>query len=234
MIAGADAGAALEGLLERGDRWLGGLAPDSITGASRLALAVPDGRGSISPVSLTALVERAQARFPLVILDLGPSDAVPPRLLAETCDLVVALVGQADEEAGPGSGPAARVLRVVNRHNSVSERFAVNRGEPFLLRDDPALRRLEPREQAAYVRDHPRSPAAPGLHRLARKVRGASVGVALAGGAAFGLAHIGVLKALDANRVPVDLVTGTSMGRSSMSSCTPFRWCSTSSAHFRR
>ncbi len=38
------------------------------------------------------------------------------------------------------------------------------------------------------------------------------VGVALSGGAARGLAHIGVLKVLEEAGVPVDVVTGTSMG----------------------
>jgi NTE family protein len=38
------------------------------------------------------------------------------------------------------------------------------------------------------------------------------VGLALGGGAARGLAHIGVLQALEEAEVPVDLITGTSMG----------------------
>lgn len=38
------------------------------------------------------------------------------------------------------------------------------------------------------------------------------VGVALGGGAARGLAHIGVLRALVREGIPIDVVTGTSMG----------------------
>jgi NTE family protein len=38
------------------------------------------------------------------------------------------------------------------------------------------------------------------------------VGLALGGGAARGLAHIGVLQALEEAEVPVDMITGTSMG----------------------
>jgi NTE family protein len=34
----------------------------------------------------------------------------------------------------------------------------------------------------------------------------------LAGGGALGMAHVGVLKILEANRIPVDIITGTSMG----------------------
>ncbi len=38
------------------------------------------------------------------------------------------------------------------------------------------------------------------------------LGVALAGGAAIGLAHIGVLQWLEENRIPIDFIAGTSMG----------------------
>jgi NTE family protein len=38
------------------------------------------------------------------------------------------------------------------------------------------------------------------------------VGLVFSGGAAKGLAHIGVLKALEENEIPIDYVTGTSMG----------------------
>lgn len=38
------------------------------------------------------------------------------------------------------------------------------------------------------------------------------VGVVLSGGGAGGIAHIGVLKALEENNIPIDYITGTSMG----------------------
>lgn len=38
------------------------------------------------------------------------------------------------------------------------------------------------------------------------------VGVVLSGGAAKGLAHVGVLKALEENEIPIDYIVGTSMG----------------------
>ena len=39
-----------------------------------------------------------------------------------------------------------------------------------------------------------------------------SVGVVLSGGGAKGLAHIGLLKALEDNGIPIDYICGTSMG----------------------
>ncbi|HUQ90066.1 MAG TPA: patatin-like phospholipase family protein [Bryobacteraceae bacterium] len=38
------------------------------------------------------------------------------------------------------------------------------------------------------------------------------IGLVLEGGGALGLAHIGVLEWLEANRIPIDMITGTSMG----------------------
>lgn len=39
-----------------------------------------------------------------------------------------------------------------------------------------------------------------------------SVGLVLSGGGAKGIAHIGVIKALEDNDIPIDYITGTSMG----------------------
>jgi NTE family protein len=50
------------------------------------------------------------------------------------------------------------------------------------------------------------------LARLARYVTRRSVGIALGSGAAWGLAHIGVLEVLERARVPIDAVAGASMG----------------------
>ena len=38
------------------------------------------------------------------------------------------------------------------------------------------------------------------------------VGLVLSGGGAKGLAHIGIIKALEENDIPIDCITGTSMG----------------------
>jgi predicted acylesterase/phospholipase RssA/CRP-like cAMP-binding protein len=50
------------------------------------------------------------------------------------------------------------------------------------------------------------------VSRIARFLTGRSIGLALGGGFAFGLAHIGVIQALREMNVPIDYVGGTSMG----------------------
>ena len=51
-----------------------------------------------------------------------------------------------------------------------------------------------------------------GLERLVHDLRGVRVGVALGGGAARGLSHLGVLKALERSGIVVDMIAGTSAG----------------------
>ncbi|MEP6918355.1 MAG: patatin-like phospholipase family protein, partial [Acidobacteriota bacterium] len=48
--------------------------------------------------------------------------------------------------------------------------------------------------------------------RVARFIAGRAVGLVLAAGGARGFAHIGVLRALQEDRIPIDMVGGTSMG----------------------
>lgn len=47
---------------------------------------------------------------------------------------------------------------------------------------------------------------------LAQNLSAQKVGLVLSGGGAKGLAHIGVLKALEENNIPIDYIAGTSMG----------------------
>src|SRR5687767_7192043 len=51
-----------------------------------------------------------------------------------------------------------------------------------------------------------------GFYLITTLVRAQGVGLVLSGGGAKGIAHVGVLKALEENNVPIDYLTGTSMG----------------------
>ena len=50
------------------------------------------------------------------------------------------------------------------------------------------------------------------VDRIARHIAGRAVGLALGGGGARGFAHLGVLRALEEARVPIDVIGGTSIG----------------------
>jgi predicted acylesterase/phospholipase RssA len=79
----------------------------------------------------------------------------------------------------------------------------------------PALRDLADRDFkiAGAPPQHPLGRAlAAGLERLVHDLRGVRIGLALGGGAARGMSHLGVLKALERSGIVVDMIAGTSAG----------------------
>ncbi|KAL1953701.1 hypothetical protein VTO42DRAFT_2336 [Malbranchea cinnamomea] len=50
------------------------------------------------------------------------------------------------------------------------------------------------------------------FHRLARRLCGKAVGLVLGGGGARGIAHLGVIRAIEEAGIPIDMVGGTSIG----------------------
>ncbi|KAI0304599.1 patatin-domain-containing protein [Russula brevipes] len=57
-----------------------------------------------------------------------------------------------------------------------------------------------------------RLPRTDDFARLARRICGISIGLVLGGGGARGISHLGVLRALEDNGVPIDHIGGTSIG----------------------
>jgi NTE family protein len=160
---------------------------------------------------LSNLVSKLSDTFAFIILDLGSEVTGLIESAPAYSDVFVALVDKPGDDAGFASTRSMKVLRVINLFNETSRPVAINSSEPFVLPRSSAFAR--PIDEASeFIRANPRS--APGLpiHRLAHKLLGTSIGLALGGGAAFGLAHIGVLKVLDDAGVPIDLVAGCSQG----------------------
>lgn len=125
------------------------------------------------------------------------------------CDHVLLLC---DGAAEPGDD--AGVLRALRDHPGPT----VN---PILLYRDssrmPAgtrsrLARMDPARNRLGQHYHIRLDRDEDFARLARSLSGAAFGLVLGGGGARGLAHAGVIRALQEAGVPVDLVGGTSMG----------------------
>ena len=159
--------------------------------------------------ALGRLVTELGTSFPYLVVDCAASAAAAAAAVDEVCDVVVR-IEPALNGAAPGAGPAS--YTVLNLHNPATGRVPVSHCQPFVLPADPSLAGLDARALAEHVVAHPHAGISPALHRLARKILGTSVGIAMGGGAAYGLATIGALKVLEDNGVPVDLVTGCSMG----------------------
>lgn len=62
------------------------------------------------------------------------------------------------------------------------------------------------------ILEEPHSEYAKAVRRIAREVGDVRVGLALSGGAAFGLAQIGVIKILESEDIPIDAIAGSSIG----------------------
>ncbi len=67
-------------------------------------------------------------------------------------------------------------------------------------------------EEIARLLENRSSPFTVTIRRVARELGGLLVGLALGSGAALGLAHIGVLKVIEREKIPIDIIAGSSIG----------------------
>lgn len=122
---------------------------------------------------------------------------------------------------------SALVFHVVDAGESTSNaelpegsRLIVVSDAPWTV---PTIRRLGETYGRPVAGVIPRTSARDGaprrpIDRLARTITGRTVGVAFGAGAAKGLAHLGVLRALDDLAMPIDMVSGCSIG-SAVAAC---------------
>ncbi|MDP2938026.1 MAG: patatin-like phospholipase family protein [Candidatus Omnitrophota bacterium] len=74
------------------------------------------------------------------------------------------------------------------------------------------LPRIEFKASDKMVLDEPDSEYAKAIRRIARRVGDCLVGLALGVGVAYGFCHIGVLKVIEEERIPIDVISGSSVG----------------------
>lgn len=141
--------------------------------------------------------------------DSGPEpvlDAWTRRCIARADELLICAAIDSD----PALGPVERlVYHDSDSHAPVHRRVVLLHDESSTVSRRSALW-LKHRPNTTHL--HLRKSSDSDLGRLARALSGRSVGLALGGGGARGIAHVGVLRALQEFGVPVDRVAGTSMG----------------------
>jgi predicted acylesterase/phospholipase RssA/CRP-like cAMP-binding protein len=143
----------------------------------------------------------------LVVLEYEPSDPSWLDFCARSVDRVMILLDEKDLGQLRTGPDWLRRIRSEDRSISVS----------WAIVHDPWL--ALPHGGDAYSQipetsrlHHVRSGVPRDAEQLARWLLDRPVGLVLGGGGARGIAHVGVLKALEEARVPVDIVGGTSMG----------------------
>jgi NTE family protein len=162
--------------------------------------------------SLSTLIAKVGDRFPYVVLDLACNPPSLSQCAEEVCDAAVEIVAQASPNNRAPERSVTRRYRVLNLYCRGSSPTSISHSEPFVLSVERGLDHRDPNLALAHLRANPRTLASASLRRLARKILGGTVGIAVGGGAAFGIAHVGVLKVLEDNGIPIDLLAGTSMG----------------------
>lgn len=70
----------------------------------------------------------------------------------------------------------------------------------------------KPKDHLFLVSDDPGDPYSKVIRRISRQLGEVLVGLALGSGSAMGLSHIGVLKVLEKEGIPIDIVVGSSIG----------------------
>jgi NTE family protein len=164
------------------------------------SVAVASVDGALRADVAKRLVE-SKERYPNIVINpLGAHAAEIAELIQPFADIHGYLLGDGGE---PPAQIPETAFAVASPTNS---KLRALRGNQQLVWD------------AAGSEDAHRSgrPALPKFVRvaesMARFICGAQVGVALGGGAAWGWAHIGVLSVLEGAGIPVDVVSGCSMG----------------------
>lgn len=158
------------------------------------------------------LISKLSSFFSFMVFDLGSDIEGLADEVREFSDVFIEVVDTLDVPLPtPPADGSMKTYRVLNLFNPGARAISISSCEPFVLPNEPLLG-TDTATAAAYIRANPRSPAALPIHRLARKLLGSTIGIALGGGAAFGLAHIGVLRVLEQNNIPIDIVAGCSQG----------------------
>jgi predicted acylesterase/phospholipase RssA/CRP-like cAMP-binding protein len=154
---------------------------------------------------LSSWLQEQELSHDYLVYAADPFPSPWTRLAVRQADVIL-LVSSTDDEKPPG------LLELLQCDTGLTQA----RRELVLLYDSA---RHAPRGTASWlvhlpVSSHhhvdPRRPQ--DYARLARLLTGNAIGLVLGGGGARGLAHIGVLRALEEARIPIDLVGGSSIG----------------------
>lgn len=167
----------------------------------------PEVGGADNPGRLAAWLDEHEARHRFVLAVTEPGESEWRRLLFRQADRIL-VVSPADDD--PGRDVIAR-WSTAERERQIRVRRDLVLVHPDGSRPPTGTARWL--DAGDFTRaHHVREDRDGDFERLARFLAGRAVGVVFAGGGAKGFAHLGVLRALGEQGVPVDMVGGTSIG----------------------
>ena len=167
---------------------------------------------SVVDGELTQWLHRMESTHDFIIYLCDPDPSAWTMRCLRQADRILLV---ASSTANAALGPIERALDESDQANN-NPRGYLNR-ELVLLYDSVRVDRprgtdkwLKPRQALRY--HHARLGNDKDLQRLCRKLIGREIGVVLGGGGARACAEIGVLRALEEMRIPIDAIGGTSAG----------------------
>jgi NTE family protein len=143
----------------------------------------------------------------LLLLECEPAEPSWLDFCVRQADRIVVLVSEAERKRLGGALDWWTKARLAERSCHLDLAIVHPRSES-LPRGGASSGRLPGVSRLHHVR----AGDPQGAERLARWMLDRPVGLVLGGGGALGIAHVGVMKALEEARVPIDIVGGTSMG----------------------
>jgi len=163
---------------------------------------------------LTAWMAAQEEDYSFIILQADPDTSDWSKICVAQADCVL-LVASATSKSALSPLERKLVWRHMKTHAEIP--LLSCRVELVLLHEDkgscPSNTRYWLRERPRLERHHHmRKKNTKDVERLGRWLAGHAVGLVLSGGGSRGLAHLGVLRALEDAGVPIDVVGGTSQG----------------------
>ena len=143
----------------------------------------------------------------LLLLECDPAEPSWLDFCVRQADRIVVLVSEGERKRSGGEPEWWQKARLAERACHLHLAIVHPRSES-LPRGGASSARLPGVSRLHHVRAGDQQ----GAESLARWLLDRPVGLVLGGGGALGIAHVGVMKALEEARVPVDIVGGTSMG----------------------
>jgi len=158
-------------------------------------------------IRLTSWLDEQSSTYTNIVYEADPSSTPWTERCLQNADRIM-IVARA--EADSKQGDLERTLSASNRD--------IHGAHRILILIHPDGRRLPSgtdrwlQERHVESHYHVRWDSDADFQRLARILTGNAVGLVLGGGGARGLAHIGVIRALNEAGIPIDMIGGTSMG----------------------
>lgn len=167
-------------------------------------LGIGDAAAAIDHTAVVDWLNRQEREARYLVYDAGSRDGPWARRCLRQADRILLLV--------PAGLPPSRPP-LLDAVPAAALRSPIELGFVAFAQSGRSLA-MQWREHAGAVAHHwlDADDDGPAMARLARHLTGRAVGLVLGGGGARGFAHIGLLQALEARGMQVDLVGGTSMG----------------------